>query len=106
MMIVFHLGVDYSITTADNDTLEEEIKINRDILKQNFVDNYQNLTSNISLNNSLIHRFCSVKSAFMLNWSNNYFRNKNTIASYLVKGNYRISNYFSKSSSQWMMTSG
>ena len=51
---MFHLGVDSSITTAQNDTLEEEIKINGDILKQNFVDNYQNLTSNISLNFSMI----------------------------------------------------
>ena len=91
---MFHLGVDSSITTAENETLEEEIKVNGDILKQNFVDNYQNLTSKILLNNSMIDSFYSVKSVFMLSWSNTYFLIKNKNASYLVKGKYRVSNYF------------
>ena len=51
MMIVFHLGVDKSTTSDQQEALEEEIEKNGDILQQNFVDNYQNLTSKFTLLN-------------------------------------------------------
>ena len=51
MMFVFHLGVDKSTTTDQQEALEEEIEKNGDILQQNFIDNYQNLTSIFTLLN-------------------------------------------------------
>lgn len=43
--VIFHLGVDTSITDEQQEELGREIIENEDILQQNFVDNYQNLTS-------------------------------------------------------------
>ena len=43
--IIFHLGVDTSITIKQQEKLDREIQDNQDILQQNFIDNYQNLTS-------------------------------------------------------------
>ena len=43
--IIFHLGVDTSINIKQQEELDREIQDNQDILQQNFIDNYQNLTS-------------------------------------------------------------
>ena len=43
--IIFHLGMDTSITIKQQEELDREIQDNQDILQQNFIDNYQNLTS-------------------------------------------------------------
>ena len=43
--IIFHLGVDTSINIKQQEELDREVQDNQDILQQNFIDNYQNLTS-------------------------------------------------------------
>ena len=92
--IIFHLGVDTSITTKQQEELDREIHDNDDILQQNFIDNYQNLTSMNYLLDCFINFYVVVKSAFMLEKVNNFFHHKHNHSSYLVKGNCTLSNKY------------
>ena len=85
MSLIFHIGVLRQSNEQTEAALRREHEEHRDILQNSLVDNYQNLTRNISLQADHKQSFLPlVKSAFMLSWAQGLTRDQNV--THIVKG--------------------